>query len=73
MTLRCSLRLPPTKNAAALDELLKKTLTEPSADTFGAILEYTLVDAGQGMAFPDLPVPLLLNLKAATKEVFGAD
>jgi acetylornithine deacetylase/succinyl-diaminopimelate desuccinylase-like protein len=73
LKLKCSIRLPPTAKGAKVNELLKKTLEEPSADTFGAKLEYTLVDVVEGCTAADLPVALLNNLHAATKEVFGAE
>ena len=48
-------------------------MTEPSADTFGAKLEYTLLDGADGFSAPTLPVNVQKALKSATQEVFGED
>ena len=44
MTMRCSMRLPPTLAWEKANEILKEKLTQTSSDSFGAKLEYTLVD-----------------------------
>jgi len=71
MTLRCSMRLAPTQKWEKINALLEAKLTEASASTFGAKLEYTLIDGGDGFKAPDLPYPIKKQLDAATVEIFG--
>ena len=50
---------------------MEEKLTAASEDTFGAKLEYTLIDGGDGFKAPDLPYKVKQSLDAATVEIFG--
>ena len=54
-------------------ETLREKLTASGDDTFGAKIEFEVLDAGDGFDAPDLPENLKTCLNSATKEVFGAD
>ena len=54
-------------------DTLKEKLTAEGEDTFGAKIEFTVLDAGDGFDAPDLPEKLKTCLNSATEEVFGAD
>jgi acetylornithine deacetylase/succinyl-diaminopimelate desuccinylase-like protein len=72
MKLRCSLRIPPLLSSKDVVAKLEEKFTQPGDDTFGAKVEFTVVDLGDGFDAPDLPDNLKSCLNAATEEVFGA-
>ena len=58
MKFRCSMRIPPRLSAKKVVEDLKKKLTKPGPETFGAKLEFECLDLGDGFDAPDLPAKL---------------
>ena len=71
ITYRLSMRTAPTQNCAVLVEQLRKAFIEaPEAVTFGAKVDFTVVDAGNGFCAPDLPTQVEQALLNSTKEVF---
>ena len=71
MKLRCSMRIPPRISAKFVVDTLREKLTAEGPDTFGAKIEFTCVDAGDGFDAPDLPPALKAQLNEATAEVFN--
>jgi hypothetical protein len=53
---RLSMRTAPNQDTKALAESLRKAFMEvPIEETFGAKIEFEIVDAGNGFCAPDLP------------------
>jgi acetylornithine deacetylase/succinyl-diaminopimelate desuccinylase-like protein len=56
MKVRCSMRLAPTHNAdKVIDMLRQEFVGRQEDDTFGAQVDFEVVDAGEGFCAPDLP------------------
>ena len=49
------MRLAPAHKGDQVVELLREHITRPGDDTFGAKVEFSLVDVGEGFCAPDLP------------------
>ena len=74
LTLRCSLRLAPTQKGADVEKLLHKAFIEDVRDeTFGAKIEFNVVDIGDGFSAPDLPADLKTKLFDSCKNVFNGE
>ena len=58
MKFRCSLRIPPHISAKYVVDTLREKLTAEGPETFGAKIEFTCDDAGDGFDAPDLPEAL---------------
>mmetsp|Transcript_3073 Transcript_3073/g.2050 ORF Transcript_3073/g.2050 Transcript_3073/m.2050 type:complete len:108 (-) Transcript_3073:176-499(-) len=67
---RMSMRLAPTHDSTKIVELLKSKFTEKKDDTFGAVVEFSVVDAGDGFSAPDLPKDVKDKFYQSTREVF---
>lgn len=65
------MRIPPHVSAKFVVDTLREKLTADGPDTFGAKIEFTCLDAGDGFDAPDLPPALKTWLNEATAEVFG--
>lgn len=66
MKFRCSMRIPPQLSSKMVVETLKEKLTAAGDDTFGAKIEFTVLDAGDGFDAPDLPEHFKKPLNSAT-------
>jgi len=69
---RCSMRIPPHLPSQKCVEVLKEKLTAPGEETFGAKIDFEVLDAGDGFDAPDLPEKIKNGLNKATEQVFGA-
>lgn len=63
---RCSMRIPPQLSSKIVVETLGEKLTADGPDSFGAKIEFEVLDAGDGFDAPDLPEPLKACLNSAT-------
>lgn len=68
---RCSMRIPPHLKNEKVCEILKEKITANGPDTFGAQIEFEVIDANDGFDAPDLPVNIKTGLQKAIDEVFG--
>jgi acetylornithine deacetylase/succinyl-diaminopimelate desuccinylase-like protein len=71
MKFRCSMRIPPGLSSKYVVDTLKTKLEAPGDETFGAVIEFTLIDGNDGFDAPDLPPFLKTCLESATRDVFG--
>ena len=68
---RLSMRTAPNQDTEVLAELLKKAFTEaPVEETFGAKVEFEIVDKGNGFCAPDLPEDIKSVVYQSSKDVF---
>ena len=65
------MRIPPGLSSQYVVDTLKAKLEAPGDETFGASIEFTLIDGNDGFDAPDLPPFLKDCLEAATRDVFG--
>jgi len=52
-------------------KILEEKLTAEGPETFGAKIEFELIDAGDGFDAPDLPPKIKATLEKSTKLMFG--
>lgn len=71
MKFRLSLRIPPKLQSTTVAKILEEKLTAPGPETFGAKIEFELVDAGDGFDAPDLPEKFKKALEDSTKLIFN--
>lgn len=70
MKFRLSMRIPPGISHTFVVDTLREKLTAAGPETFGAKIEFDLLDSGDGFDAPDLPATLKNQLNEATAEVF---
>ena len=66
MKFRCSMRIPPGLSSKYVVDTLKTKLEAPGDETFGAVIEFTLIDGNDGFDAPDLPPFLKTCLRDVT-------
>lgn len=67
---RYSMRLPPTLSSQEVGDKLKAILTAEGPETFGAKIDFEMVDNADGFDAPDLPKNIAQTLDEATAEIF---
>ena len=66
------MRLAPTHKGDKVVEMLRHQFIERQEDdTFGAKIEFEVVDVAEGFAAPDLPLNIKEIINSSTTEVFG--
>lgn len=71
LKLRLSMRTAPNCDCEALAEQLRRVITEtPVEVTYGARVEFEVVDKGNGFCAPDLPQAMKDIVYQSTREVF---
>jgi len=73
LTFRCSMRIPPRLSSKEIVEKLRTILTAEGPETFGAKIEFSCDDFGDGFDAPDLPEHIKTPLNEATAEIFGGN
>ena len=68
---RLSMRTAPNQDTEVLAELLRKAFMEaPVEDSFGAKVEFQIIDQGNGFCAPDLPEDIKSVVYQSSKDVF---
>lgn len=65
------MRLAPTHNANKVVEMLREHFMRPGDDTFGALVEFEVVDAAEGFCAPDLPPHVKEIVNSSVARVHG--
>ena len=69
---RLSMRVGPIHDCEELTEKLRVAFMEaPESVTYGAKIDFEVVDKGSGFCAPDLPENVESAVNLSTKEVFG--
>lgn len=68
---RCSMRIPPKLSSQKVCDILKEKITAPGDDTFGANIEFNVIDGNDGFDAPDLPPNIKTSLQKGIDAVFG--